>query len=245
MNCLDSCFNPLSSLNMQSKVLQLAVRWYCYTFTLLPKPPLGLFQNTELQTLRNRQLQTEIHARLWALLLASVNWHSCPFAQTRSSSSHSGELRWVSACFGAAGTRVRLRAGAPPISPRLSSEPRQTFTWVPGLKRLPSKRVGKRRSRARSFVCLLNFVFRTLGKQIAREEGLSSLQTFPSLSKPSRPRFHILQLTAWILIGCSLTLGPNPCTLCSQIKWEHIFCHFQSVCPGSPAPFLGCGSRGS
>lgn len=27
MNCLDSSFNPLSSLNMQPKVLQLAVRW--------------------------------------------------------------------------------------------------------------------------------------------------------------------------------------------------------------------------
>lgn len=99
-------------------------------------------------------------------------------------------------------------------TPRLIQNRSRPSLGSRGLKRLFPKEVGKGRSRARSFVCLLSFIFRTLrGSKIARKEGLSSQQTFSSLSKSSRPRFHILHLPAWILIGLFPYFGPNPCIL--------------------------------
>lgn len=67
---------------------------------------------------------------------------------------------------------------------------------------LPQSSMGKRSAgQARPTFCLLrSFVFQTFRvSKLRGRKGLSSLQEYLSPSKPSRPGFHILQLTVWDL----------------------------------------------
>lgn len=77
-----------------------------------------------------------------------------------------------------------------PPSALASKRPAPSPVWKRGL----------RGRRGRPFVCLRSFVFQTFRvSKLRGRKGLSSLQAFLSPSKPSRPSFHILQLTVWDL----------------------------------------------